>query len=419
MLTLLFFLINADSLPPVPDLSQVLFPEPQLWFQPAQKHLGLSLYGGHYFGGDGDLVFDDLDFSLQYELREDWDSLTTAGGQLSYSIPLPHLFLKPSIDGFFLKRGDEYRFLAPELGAQVQLPWSFFAGAVKAELWQINRISYQEYTASADMIFDRVIYMPHFAISGIYSGRKFEPTITAKLHINHVHLSVGSLISRSFPSPIFQIQYLKPNISIGAKFMNGALSKTLWQDFDPSLPLHYRISIPTESLKTSITLDCDIDFHDQIIALSTAYNSWFEKTAPSEGFIISSKRDVEELKFFVAVKNSIKSKNIHIKNSLNFIYTWLDSTVAFIPRHTLYDTLIIIMGPIEINAATVQYAARHGVTHSLPGIFTLNPGLGYHYKSLMVFFTVLNATDERDEIYDGYFLNGRQYAAGLSLDYSF
>ncbi|MGB3340718.1 MAG: hypothetical protein WBB37_04475 [bacterium] len=419
MVPLLFFLIGVDSLPPIPDLSQILFPEPHLWFQPAKRHLELSVYGGHYFGGNCDLFFDNLDLFLQYEMCEDWDSLLTATGQASYNITLPHLFLKPSIDGFFHKRNDEYRFLAPELDAIIQLPWSFFSTAVNAELWQINTINYQEYTASADVIFDRVIYMPHFSISGIYSGKKLEPTITGKLHMSRVHLSIGSLLSRSFPSPIFHIQYLEPTVKIGAKFMNGALSQTLKQRFDPSLPLQYRISIPTESLKTSITLDCSLDFHNQIIAWSASYNGWYEKITPGEGFIISSKKDVEELNFCVAIRNSITSQDMHLNNSLNIIYTWLDSAIAFIPRHAVYDTLIIAMGPLEITASAVQYTRRHGVTHILPALFMINPKLGYYYKGFMVFFNVNNATDEKEEIFDGYFLNGRQYVAGLSFDYSF
>jgi hypothetical protein len=419
MVPLLFFLIGVDSLPPIPDLSQILFPEPYLWFQPAERHLELSVYGGHYFGGDCDLVFDDLAFFSQYEMREDWDSLLTATGRASYALSLPHLFLKPSIDGFFHKRSDEYRLLAPKLDAIIRLPWSFFSTAVNAELWQINTIDYQEYTASADLIFDRVIYMPHFTINGIYSGKKLQPTITGKLHINRVHLSIGSLLSRSFPSPVFHIQYLKPTVRIGARFVNGVLPQTLEQRFDPSLPLQYRISIPTESLKTSITLDCNLDFHDQIIAWSASYNVWYEKNTPGEGFIINSKEDVEELNFCIAIRNSITSKDMHLKNSLNVIYTWSDSIIAFVSPHAVYDTLIIALGPIEITASAVQYAPRHGVTHSLPALFILNPSLCYSYKGFMVFLNVDNSTDEKKEIFDGYFLNGRQYAAGLRFDYSF
>jgi len=419
MLSLLFFLIGVDSLPPIPDLSQVLFPEPHLWFQRAERNLEISVHGGQFFGGDCDLNFDNLDFSSQYEMREDWDSLLTATGQASFAIPLSHLFLKPSMHGFYHKRIDEYRFIAPQLAAVIQLPWSFLTTTVNADIWQINTLNFQEYTASADLIFDRIIYMPHFVISGIYSGRKLEPTITGKLHINRVHLSIGSLLSGNFPSPVFHIQYLKPTLKIGAKFMNGVLSQTLEQKFDPSLPLQYRISIPSESLKTSIMLDCNLDFHDQIFAGKASYNSWYEKNAPGAGFIIDSRKDVEELNFCIAMKNSIRSRDMHLENSLNIIYTWVDSAIAFVPRHAVYDTLVIALGFFEIKAAALQYAPRQGVTHNLPALFLINPGIGCHYKGFMVFFNVHNATDEKEEIFDGYFMNGRQYAAGLSFDYSF
>lgn len=419
MVLLIFFLIRVDSLPPIPDLSQVLFPEPHLWFEPSPKHLELGLYGGQYFGGLCDVAYKDMTFSLYYDDREDWDSIISTHGQTDYVISLPHLYMKPTIGGFYHKQNDEYRFLNPNLSLRTEVPWAFISSTISTELWQINRINYQEYTASADIIFDRIIYMPHFLINGIYSGKKLIPTITGKLHINKIHLSIGSLISKSFPSPMFNIQYLNPTLKIGARLMNGTVVQTLKQKFEPMLPLQYRISIPTESLKTSIVLDCKLDFYNHVIMCSAYYNSWYEKNVPEQGFIISSKKDVEEFKFHIALINNFKSKGMHIKNSLSITYTWLDSTIAFIPRHAVYDTINIGMGPIEITTAVVQYASRNGIIHDLPSMFLISPKFGYHFKRFTLFLKIHNATDEKEEIFDGYFLNGRQYAAGLKFESSF
>ena len=419
MVTLLFFLIRIDSLPPIPDLSQVLFPEPHLWMQPAEKRLSLSLHGGHNFSGECDFLYHNLDFYMDCDLQNDWDSIVTASGKVAYTIPLAGILIVPSANGFFYKRIDEYRFLAPHLDAIIQLPWSFLSSSVNAELWQINGLNYQEYRFSTDVVFDRIIYMPHFVVNGIYSGNNFEPTVAGKLHINHVHLSIGSLISRSFPSPIFRIQYLKPNLRFGARFMNGVLSQTLRQQFDPVLPLQYRISIPAESLKTSIELDCNFELNDQILSWRASYNSWHAKNTPSANFVINAMNDVEELKIYITLINSIRSNDMRLHNSLNVSYTWLDSSIAFIPRHAVYDTLLIIMGPVEISTSVTEYAQREGVTHALPAIFLIEPGFGYKYKGLTLFFKVYNATDEKDEIYDGYFLKGRQYAIGFKFNHDF
>ena len=48
---LLFFLISYDSLPPIPDLSKIKFPEPALWIEPKDNHIRLRGYAGDFYGG--------------------------------------------------------------------------------------------------------------------------------------------------------------------------------------------------------------------------------------------------------------------------------------------------------------------------------------------------------------------------------
>jgi hypothetical protein len=77
------------------------------------------------------------------------------------------------------------------------------------------------------------------------------------------------------------------------------------------------------------------------------------------------------------------------------------------------------MGPLVIAAEAVHYAARDGVTDDLPVLFLISPSIGYQYKLFKIFLTMHNATDETKQIYDGYSLNGRQYAAGMIFKYAF
>lgn len=419
MIGLLLFLVSIDSLPPIPDLSQVIFPEPHLWIEPIEQSVEFSCYGGQYFGGLSDIVFKNLDFSALYDQREDWDSVISASGALSYSIPLNRLSLKPSVNGLFHKRNDEYRLLYPNLDIVMNLPWAtIFAGA-NADIWQINGLNYQEYSCCVDLIFDRVIYLPHFKIDGIYSGKKLEPNLACKLHIRNLHLAIGSPLSGSFPAPTLNIQYLDPMVKVSARFKTGPIIQTLKQKFDPALPLQYRISIPSESLKTSIALDIELDLYHHNFRISGSYNNWHEKLAPSEGFVIRTEENVEELKISVTVKDYFTYRNMHFRNFLHITYDWLDTTIAFVPRHAACDSVSIRMGPLVIAAEIVHYAARDGITDGLPVLFLISPSIGYQYKLFKIFLTMHNATDETKQIYDGYLLNGRQYAAGLIFKYAF
>lgn len=419
MIGLLLFLVSVDSLPPIPDLSQVIFPEPHLWLEPAEKSVELGSYGGQYFGGLCDIMFKNFGLSALYDQREDWDSVICASGTLSCSIPLAHLFLKPSVNGLFHKRDDEYRLLCPNLNMAVNLSWAIILATTNADLWQINSLNYQEYTAGVNLIFDRVIYLPHFEIRGIYSGKKLEPNLTGKLHIRKLHLSVGSWLSQGFPSPTLNIQYLNPKVKVGASFRTGPLIRTLKQKFDPALPLQYRISMPSESLKTGVALDLKLDLYHHSFQIIGSYNSWREKLAPGQGFIIKTKGDVEELNICVTIKDDFTYRNMHFENSLCVTYNWSDTIIAFVPRHTACDTISIGVGPIVIAAEAVHYAARDGIVNDLAPLFMINPSVACRYKIFKVFLTMHNATDETEQIYDGYFLTGRQYAAGLVFSHAF
>lgn len=419
MIGLLLFLVSVDSLPPIPDLSRVIFPEPHRWLESAENSVELASYGGQYFGGLCDIVFKNFRLSALYDQRENWDSVISASGTLSYSIPLAHLFLKPSVNGLFHKRGDEYRLLCPNLDMAVNLPWAIIFATTNADLWQINSLNYQEYTAAVNLIFDHVIYLPHFEIKGIHSGKKLEPNLTGKLHISNLHLSVGSPLSQGFPSPTLNIQYRNPALKVGVSFRTGPLIRTLKQKFDPALPLQYRISMPVESLKTGLALNLKLDLYHHSFQIIGSYNSWREKLAPGQGFIIETKEDVEELNIRVTARDDFTYRNIHLRNSLWVTYNWSDTAIAFVPRHTARDTISIGIGPIVIAAEAVHYAARDGVVNDLPRLFMINPSVACRYKIFKVFLTMHNATDETEEIYDGYFLTGRQYAAGLVFSYTF
>lgn len=420
MFLLPFFLLSADSLPPLPDLSLVIFPEPPLWIESKENFIILSGYAGNFYGGDCNLNFQHLNISAHYEQKVDWDSLKSGSVMTSYSIPLPHLWLKPSMYGSLLQRNNDYKLLSPGLDFSSSLPWAIIFGRVNSDLWQINRTDHIEEETKLEIIFDRTIYLPHFEISHIYTNKRLKPKFTGKLHIRNLHLSIGSPIFYGPLSPCLELQYLDPKIKIGTEIKSGKVFKTLRNYFDPETPLKYKIPVPDESLKVGVSFKFKLDFFQHNLALHSSYKNWYSRLTAGDDFGISTIQDIQEINIIFSSKNNFIFKSINFGNVFYFHYNWVDYKIPFLAQYALYDTLNINYGLLDISLETKYLSNREGfLDRTLSPVFIINPIIGVKFNILKIFLSVHNLTDERKEIFDEYFLNHRQYACGIEINYKF
>ena len=419
LITFIFFLLSYDSLPPLPDLSKITYPEPELWIEPVDNYLILQGYTKDFYGGKFVIQLGRLYVSTQYEQKNEWDSTKFGSIRTDYSIPLPHLWLKPAINGYFVKRNDEYRLLIPSLNFSSTVPWMIVFGEFKYDLWQINQRNYAEQEGKIDIIFDQTDYMPHFEIAEFYTDNQLKPEVKTKLHIRNFHVSFGTPILHGFFSPGLEIQYLDPKIKIETKFKSGSVYKTLNQYFNPETPIKYGTSVPEESLRIGFGFDFKLELFKHFFNFSGCYNNWYARLITGNNYELTKVHDVQEANLSLFLKNNFEYRFLNLKNSFSTQYNWSDTSIPFLAKYDIRDTISIDFGAVEIASDLHYLRKRSGINKKLPGIAVLSPFFGLKYRFLKLFLIFYNITNEKAEIFDDYHISDRQYALGLEINYKF
>ena len=417
---IVLFLLAYDSLPPLPDLSQVIFPEPPLWIEQKEDYLYLSGFAGEFYGGDCNIELRNSKISVFYKDGIDWD--TTKHGEIkaSYSMPLPHFWMQPALYGYMLERNDKYRLISPQFQFSSTVPWSIIFGSINLDFWQINGANNIEEEGKLGIIFDNTIYLPHFEIAGFYTNEKLKPKFTGKLHIRSLHLSIASPLFYSFPSPTLEIQYLEPMIKIATEIKSGEIYKSLKNYLNAEMPIRYRIPIPEESLKVGISFNFKLDLHKHYLSLHSNYKNWYCRLVTGSDFHLNTIQDIQEANIGLTINNNFHHKYFWFSNTLHLNYNWADNEIPFLAQYALYDTCTIDYRIFSINLETNYFSDRQGVfARTLPRILIISPAVGLKYRFLRIFLSIYNLTDIRREIFDNYFLHRRQYAGGIELTYKF
>ncbi len=412
------FVLSYDSLPPLPDFSQVLFPEPPLWVESKENYFTLGGYAGDFFGGECNFRFQNFNLSASYKDHVDWDSVKHGSISTSYSVALPHVWFKPSLCGFHLNRNDTYSLLSPELDFSSTIPWAVIYGSIATDLWYIDGSHYSEKKGDIEVIFDRTRYLPHFHLSGFHTDNQLKPALTGKLHIRNFHLAIGSPIFYGFLSPQATIQYLEPKIKLETTVKSGVVYRPLKDYFDPQIPLDYMVPVPEESLKVGVGFNFVLDFYHHYCGFHSGYKKWNKRLTPGEGYKINTTNNVQEIDIDVVLKNQIPAQSLKIENSLHFHYHWSDTAISFLPRYSFYDTLSIHYRPLEISVETEYLSERDGFNKLLSPLLLVNPTVGLRYRFITIFLKIYNVTDRRKEKFDDYSINHRQYAGGLKFNYT-
>ncbi|KPJ72007.1 hypothetical protein AMJ52_07755 [candidate division TA06 bacterium DG_78] len=416
---LLLFILTYDSLPPLPDLSKIDFPEPPLWVASQNQYLTLHGYGGDFYGGYFNLSIQRFNANVLYEKKHDWDTRTYGEITANYSIPLNRFWIQPSIYGFFLDRNFTYRLLNPSLDFSSTFPWAVVFGKFSYDQWYYSNDYHSEHEAQLSIIFDQTAYLPHIEISEVFTGGRIKPAITGKLHVRNFHIAAGTPIADGFVSPHLDIQYLDPKIKVETRFKSGLIYKRLRNFFDPTNPQHYRIPVPDESLKLGIDLNISFDFYNHIFGIYSTFRNWSVRLIPAENFEFVRLNDVQEANISAMVKNNIHYRLLHIANALHAHYNWSDTTIPFLPEHAFVDTMSVRFAFIDLSSDLYYQSGREGISQNLPEILIINSDVGLRIKFIKLFMKIYNITNEKNELYDGYFIADRQYAAGIEIHQTF
>lgn len=416
---LFLLLITYDSLPPLPDLSRITFPQPPLRTLQPDNTLQTTGGAGEFIFASGKLQYENLVAGGDYSDRFVWGDARYGKGTVSYALGFPSFWIQPVLKGFSMKGNDEYLCFIPGFDFATTNPWSVMCGTFGYAIWDINTTRTIEASTRFDIIFDRTTNKPLVMLEGIYTNDHYYQLCGGSIHIQHFHITATSPVNDFFPSPCISIASLHPSYRVISEIRTGAVLKTLGDRFDPHVPLHYTMAAPVESLRVAARLDIAFDLYNHTFEMTGNYRSWHNRLLPARNFTQGETLDLQEGDVNLRIRNAIDHANLHITNAVCGSYSWHDNALPFRPRYSVVDTLDLEYHFI-FTEVTLEYRTAHtGIAADLPACLIINPRAGLRYRSLTLFAAVMNSTGTDREYYDGYHIPARAFAGGVRFRKTF
>jgi hypothetical protein len=409
----IILLLSYDSLPPLPDLSQITFPEPPLLIIMPENRISVRGGAGEFIFGSADIRYRDFLVCASYTNRFYWDRVRYGNGSCSYAHGFSHFWIRPTFESMSLKRDDEYMYFTPGFDFAKATPWSVMQGRFTGTIWSINATGTLEAGNHFEIIFDRMMYKPQLVFDGLYTRNKYIQLCGSAFHIQDFHICVLSPVSDYFPSPHIHIEFLQPSVRIQTEVRSGAVLQTLRDRVDPHLPLHYTMNAPVESLRVAARLGTVIDLYNHSLRVSGTYRDWHNLAVPSYDFALQETLGIQEIDIDGTLRIQHDYRDLHIANILVGTYSWRSFQLAFCPRYTISDTTTIEYN-LFYAAVAVQYRSAHsGIVAHIPAGLIIDPQVGLRYHDFTFFLTVMNSTGAKGAYYDGYDILPRAFAAGI------
>ena len=419
ILVYVLLLYSYDSMPPLPDLSKIQLSEPPFWREPQESEVLINGFAGPFYGADLMLDLRSFFFWGGFEHKDEWDELETGNAQCSYQIALPHLWLKPQLLVQLMSRDVGYGHITPGMQFTVFTPVAIATGMFDYSLWKIADDLASEGAGQISCTFDRISYMPQLIISGIYTDKRLKPALYAQIHIHRFHFMLGSTTIQEPLSPHIAISYKALRTEVLTDIKTGVQHRTLREYFDPEIPIKYSAELPADTLRIGINLGLRIRMNNHTLTLEGSYNDWLSRINTGPDFVISTTREVTGINIGLTMQNNLRVGILKLYHTLHVQYDNIGRAIVFIPDYYVSDTLGIILGRFELSGDVYYASERSGLQKTLPGYGTANTMAGVRLSFLKLYLTLKNITDTKSELYDGYFLKGRQYAGGLEVSQRF
>lgn len=419
MTLIIYIILVADSLPPLPDLSNLPFPEPPLWIGQTADSVSISGYYGDYYGGEIACLFKRINLTGEYSTISNYTDIKYGTGSISYTLPTPTVWMKSSIRRSVVQKDDIYKGTSPMIEFATINPWSLVYGAIAVDLWDINTLAHTEHRSHVNIVFDRTPYAPHFDIIGLYTNKQFTTRCGSTVHIRNFHLAVTSAFGYGFPSPKAIIRYQTPSLKIESYVRNGHVFTPLRDRDISDSPLKYRMIVPEESLSIAAGLECAVNIPDHRIALSLSYDNWHNRIAAGSDFAVVDIQGLQEYFLRCTLDHHYLLFVFNIDHVFNLDCRWATEDIPFQSRTTIVDTLSLQWSSLLLQVHTEFISTRPGINLSLPSVLLLHPRVDFSHRNLTAFFMVRNITDKRVLLYDGFSTKSRGYMLGLKLQHFF
>lgn len=414
---LVLFLVLAvdDSLPPLPDPSVMIFPEPPAWSEPPAGNVRLNGFCGQDAQLDIGSRIRFFDLHLGYADREEWTRIKTLRSEASPTLPLPYIWLKPSLAYFRQQAEFTSAMTGSDLALSCALPWFIVYGNAGLDRWTIDNQPGTEACGLAGAAFDRSPYLPRFELGLAAKSTGVKLRTRVEVQTNRLHLSCETYVRPGFPSPKIALAYRTPAVNFTAAIRSGIISTRLRDRFIFKSPVRYATGLPDESLKIGSYFAGSAGYRRHSARFSFAYESYYARLLPDPDFRLAPAGAVNQGTVAMNVNDSATVFGGALANDIEIVFNWASRAVPLEPRWRLRDTLVVVYRVFRLAIRAEFLARRMGVTDFLPAVLIVDPAAGIRIRGVEIYGAVFNLTGSRREYYDGYRLAGRRYAAGTAL----
>ncbi len=417
---LLVTFIPGDSLPPLPDPTQVIFPEPPVFIEPERSYLCLYGKAGDRYAAGCSTGVRGLVTSISFDRHDQWLLCRTDAALASYSASFAHMYFRPAIRYFREALIDTTIIIRPMLDLYLMAPWFMTYGSIRADRWKINGQNYNENRGNLGLIFDRTIYLPSLDIVILQSGTTVKSCWTGSIHIRRLQAGVESPLPHGFPSPRLFIAYRQPLLKLEASVKSGIDLRSLTDQYRTERPFHLLYPVPDESLKIRADIECIFDFIQQRLHLGMTYRNNKTRLVVQDDMSYGTVSMIEETAAFVKAENELTAGIFSGRSLLTGCYASTSLPVLYQPKFELNEQIELRCGLAFVRTVVSLLMERRGVSVMLPDLLILDlRQCGFTYQWLTMYAAVYNATDVREDLYDGYGLSPRSYSGGVTVNFWF
>ncbi len=428
LLSVPLFLLSLDSLPPIPEPSELPVQEPPLWTELVSSRILVSGYAGGRFGGVFQYFSERDSIFASYQNENDWclTRLARLGARKTFAIgPCD---LTPNLDAMGAFMGiygtsipevpnptDAVYHLGYGLSSSVYIPVAVFETGVSQHIWRINGSDHLEHQGNFTAYFDRLRLMPQVDLKVIEQEGNWRTEGKAWIHAGSFHAGIGSLLSIDDPSPEVDVTYRDVMSMARIRFKQGAVVQSFQSVVDPQLPLQYDFPPPQERVGWMVELTARRMFPIFTVMIGYRHRHDWDRCAVVYGYHLGLVEGVEEDAGFAVLSCSLTAGPIGIRNSMVAEYEALDPAIRFIPRYYVTNDLTIGYGALTSTIGLRYYTERPSYGPDLPAIALLESRIGYRIRLITLFLSVYNITGRSTQIYWGYLAQPRTVAAGLEF----
>ena len=432
LLSVLIIFTAPDTLPPLPEPSELPVNEPPLWTELPSSRFFIPGYAGGRFGGVFKFISERDSIETLYQNENDWCLTRYARLSAQKRFSVGPCDLTPEFDAMGAFMG-LYRYSfsgSPEpsavyqlgygLSSVVYIPAAVFEAGATQRIWRIEVDSADHYEHQGRLMasFDRLRLLPQIDLSVLGQDSRWRTEGALHFHAGVLHIGLSSMVRPDSPSPGFEVCYRDVENTVGIRVKQGYSLRPFLSIVDPQLLIHYDYPGPEERVGWMV----EISGHraSSPLTVGAGYrrrHDWDRCALDNEHHLILV-AGVEENAAFAVLACSLTAGPVGIRDSCGIEYEKLDPAIPFIPRYEIANDLTITYGALEAAVVLRYYSDRPGVVAYLPraAVALLASRVGVRIRPVTVFVSVYNITNRRTEMYDGFPMWSRTVAAGLEFN---